>query len=191
MEKTVFIDSDILFQFFALNKKKREKYYDIGTTGDKDLDLIVELIEEIERNNQKIMISEISILEILCTLNRLNSAHKSPEIITKIYKICEISPLDALLVKLSWYIGSNYDFHSGDALHIAFCLSNNIEKMILKDKEFYDSCLKIKEDYSSSKFQKFEEFFVQIPFAKGIPKKVLNSFSNIKNMTIKRIGNIE
>lgn len=187
MERKIFIDSDILFQFFAINKVKEQNFFNLGTTGDNDLDQIMKLIQEIEKNDQAIYLSEFSILEILCTLNRLNSSYKCPIILTKIYRICEILPLEDLMIKLSWFIGSNYDLHSGDALHIAFCLSNDIEKIILKDKKFYQTCFQIKNDFNSIGFQKINDFFSNIQFAQGIPKRIRMMYSNIKNLSITRI----
>lgn len=147
----------------------------------------MKLIEGIQKNNQRLILSEFSILEILCTLNRLKSSYKIPIILTKIYKICEILPLDDLMLKLSWFIGSNYDLHSGDAIHVSFCLSNNIEKMILKDQEFYQSCQEIKKDFLTKKSKELKNFFSKVQFAQGVPKNILRKFSNIKNLNITKI----
>jgi len=187
MTKLTFIDSDILFSFFAINKEKENKYFETGSIDNEDLDSIMKLIEEIESNNETICLSEISVLEILCTINRQKSSFKIPTILTKIYKFCDILPLNNLLIKLSWFIGSNYNYHSGDALHISFCLFNNIKKMILKDKVFYESCLKIKDDYKKKGFQEIETFFQNIDYAQGVPERILQKFSNIENLIIKRI----
>ena len=126
MKSLIFIDSDILFSFFALNKQKKENFERDGTTGDDNLDVVINLIDEIENNEQIICLSEISILEILCVLNRRNSASKIPKILKKIYSISNILPIDDLLYKLAWFIGSNYKLHTGDALHLSFCLMNDI-----------------------------------------------------------------
>lgn len=187
MKELVFIDSDILFSFFAINEDKKKRYIDTGKTGDPDLDKIMNLIKEIESANQIICISEISTLELLCTINRQKSGFKIPKILTKLYEICDVLPLNDLMIKLSWFIGSKYNYHSGDALHIAFCLFNEIEKMILKDKEFYESCLEIKENYKKHKFKEIDGFFSNINYAQGVPQEILNKYSNIENLNIKRI----
>ncbi len=52
MNKLIFIDSDILFSFFAINKDKKKKYLKTGTTGNTKLDLIMNMIEKIEETKE-------------------------------------------------------------------------------------------------------------------------------------------
>lgn len=79
MKSLIFVDSYIFFSFFAIDNEKQKSYNDTGTTGKKDLDLVLKLIKDIEEKNNIICLSEVSILEIVCTLNRLNSAQKFQE----------------------------------------------------------------------------------------------------------------
>jgi len=77
------------------------------------------------------------------------------------------------MMKLAWFIGSSYALHSGDALHISFCLISDIKEMILKDKEFYDSCIKIQKDFENEGFENLNAFYTKISFAQGIPEKII------------------
>jgi len=70
MTSLFFIDSDILFNLLAINKKKKEKYTKEGTTGDKRLDQLIKTVLEESKKYDRICISNFSVLEILCTLNR-------------------------------------------------------------------------------------------------------------------------
>ena len=187
MKSLIFIDSDILFTFFAINNEKEKNFIKNGTTGDIALDIIIKLIIEIEEKNQIICLSEFSILEIICTLNRLNSSNKIPKILTKLYSICDVLPLNDLMIKLAWFIGSNYNLHSGDALHMSFCLFSDIKEIILKDKEFHDSCIKIKKDFENAGYENLNNFFIGISFIQGIPENILKKYSNLKNLKIKKI----
>jgi hypothetical protein len=53
----IFIDTDILFSFFAINQEKLNQFENEGTTGDKYLDAVLSLIKKIEQEEQKICIS--------------------------------------------------------------------------------------------------------------------------------------
>jgi len=187
MNPLVFIDSDILFSFFAISDEKRKNFVETGTTRNNDLDIILNLIEEIENYNQIICISEFSILEITCILNRLNSSQKIPRILTKIYSICDVLPLNDLMIKLAWFIGSNYTLHSGDALHISFCLFNDINEIILKDNKFHDACIEMKNGFEKVGHEELNNFYTKISIAQVVPEKILVKYSNLKNLKIKRI----
>jgi len=52
MNEWVFIDSDILVRFFAINREKRQTYESKGSTGDRDLDDALNLVKIIENNKQ-------------------------------------------------------------------------------------------------------------------------------------------
>lgn len=187
MKPLIFIDSDILFSFFAISSEKQKNFIETGTTGNIALDIILNLINEIEEKSHIICLSEFSILEIICTLKRLNSSQKIPGVLTKIYSICDVLPLNDLMIKLAWFIGSEYSLHSGDTLHISFCLFNNIEEIIIKDNEFYDSCIKMKKDFNEKDYENLNKFFSKISFAQGIPEKILEKYSILKNIKIKKI----
>lgn len=187
MNSLIFIDSDILFSFFALNKQKKENFERDGMTGDDNFDIIINLIEEIENNELIICLSEISILEILCVLNRRNSASKIPKILKKIYSIGNILPIDDLLYKMAWFIGSNYKLHTGDALHLSFCLMNDINELIIRDKEFYDASIELKTNFQEKGFESLDNFFMGISFVKNIPERIKKKFSNLKDLRIRQI----
>jgi len=187
MQETIFIDSDILFMFFALNEEKINNFHSSGTTGNLELDGIINLINEIESKNQVIYLSEFSILEIVCVLNRLNSSYKTGEILTKIYRICDVLPLNDQMIKLAWYIGSNYTLHSGDALHISFCLFNNIFNLIIKDTEFYNAIINLRTDLKNNGTQNLIDYFDSISFSRGVPDTILRKFNNLNKLKIRKI----
>jgi len=187
METLIFIDSDILFSFFALSKEKMEIFDKTGTTGNNNLDTIINLISEIENKEQIICLSEISILEIVCVLKRRNSSFKIPNIVRKLYSIGNILPLDDLMIKLAWFVGSNYKLHSGDALHVSFCLMNDIEEIILQDKEFHDACIEMKTDFENKGLEVLNDFFTKISFVQSIPEKIKKKYSNLKKIKIRII----
>lgn len=122
-----------------------------------------------------------------CTLNRLKSAHKIPQILTKIYSMCDVLLLNDSMIKMAWYFGSKYPLHSGDSLHISFCLSSDIAEIILKDDDFYKVCVNMKSDFLSSNLENMEKFFKQISYAQGIPQKISEKHSNLKNLKITKI----
>jgi len=81
MQELTFLDSDILFSFFAINEDKIKNYISSGTTGNIELDVILTVVNQIEKNKEIICLSEFSILELVCTLNRLNGSHKTAHIL--------------------------------------------------------------------------------------------------------------
>ncbi len=183
----IFIDSDILFSFFAISQEKVKNFKETNTTGDQDLDIILHLIEEIEKKNQIIYISEFSILELVCTLKRRKSTKKIPQLITKIYNICDVLPLNDHMIKLAWYFGSNFKLHSGDALHISFCLFYDLDYLILKDQEFFASLTNIQKDYNTNGSKGLINFFNLIEFAKHTPRTIINKYNNLNKLKIKKI----
>lgn len=187
MKPLIFIDTDILFTFFAINNEKKNIFIDTGTTGNNDIDAVLNLIKSIESKGQIICMSDFSILELVCTLNRLKSTHKIPQILTKIYSMCDVLPLNDLMIKLAWYFASRYPLHSGDSLHISFCLSNDITEIILKEVDFYKVCVNMKNDFQASNFENMERFFTQITYAQGLPQKISEKYSNLKNLKITKI----
>lgn len=183
----VFIDSDILFSFFAINPDKQKKFEHNGSTGDQELDEILNLISEIESKDERICISEFSILELGCLLNRLNINQKIPQILTKLYMVSDVLPLNEHMIKLAWYVGSNYNLHSGDALHASFCLFSNIDSVILKDKEFYGAFTQLKDDFITHGSKRCVEYFNKISFAQGIPDAIIRKYNNISKLQIRKI----
>lgn len=183
----IFIDSDILFSFFAINQEKIKNFKENQTTGDQELDTILNLIEEIEKKKQIICISEFSILELVCTLKRRKSTKKIPQLITKIYNICDVLPLNDHIIKLAWYLGSNFKLHSGDAIHISFCLFYDLDYLFLKEKEFFESLSNIQKDYNANGSRGLINFFNLIEFAKHTPKTIIDKYNNLNKLKIKKI----
>lgn len=183
----IFIDSDILFSFFAINQEKIKNFKESQTTGDQDLDIILNLIEDIEKKKQIIRISEFSILELVCILKRRKSAKKIPQLITKIYNICDVLPLNDHMIKLAWYLGSNFKLHSGDAIHISFCLFYDLDYLILKDREFFESLSNIQKDYNNNGSRGLIDYFGLIKFAQHIPKTIIDIYDNFNKLKIKKI----
>ena len=187
MRELTFLDSDILFSFFAINENKIKSYNSSGTTENVELDAILSLINQIEKNKEIICLSEFSVLELICSLNRLKSSFKTAKILSKIYQICDILPLNDLMIKLAWFIGSNYSLHSGDALHISFCLFNNIDNLITQDNGFYNAFLNLRQDFKNFGIKKLDDFFINFLFSKGIPDTLIKKFNNIKILKIRKI----
>jgi predicted nucleic acid-binding protein len=184
----IFIDTDILFSFFAINQEKLNQFENEGTTGDKYLDAVLSLIKKIEQEEQKICISEISILELACLLKRRESQDKISQIITKLYSICDVLPISDQTIKLSWYFGSNFKMHSGDAIHLSFSLFYDLDCIIVKDKEFFDSLTEIKKDYSDNGPKGLIEYFNSIKIATGVPQIIINKLSNLNKLKLKSFG---
>jgi len=116
MSSLLFIDSDILFNLLAINIKKKERYRIEGTTGDQKLDQILDTIMEQSKKYEKICISNFSILELVCTLNRLKSEFKISKILIKLFETYDILKINENIIYLAWFIGSKYKMHSGDAI---------------------------------------------------------------------------
>ena len=189
MAKTlIFVDTDLLFSFFAINNEKLMKYREEGTTDDEKLDIVLGVISNIEDNKDIICISEISILELVTLLKRRNSEEKIPNILTKIYEIGDVLPISDHMIKLAWFIGSNYKLHTGDALHLAFCLSSDIKDVLIIDAEFYDACMNIKEDFKNKGSAIIEDFFTKIPFAQTTPDKLLKKLNNLSKINFQKIA---
>ncbi len=183
----IFIDSDILFSFFAINQEKIKNFKENQTTGNQDLDIILNLIEDIEKKKQKICISEFSILELVCLLKRRKSTKKIPQLITKIYNICDVFPLNDHMIKLAWFFGSNFKLHSGDAIHISFSLFYDLDYLILKDKEFFESLSYIQNNYNTNGSRSLINYFSSIKFAQHIPKTIIDKYNNFNKLKIKKI----
>ena len=159
MSSLLFIDSDILFNLLAINIKKKERYRIEGTTGDQKLDQILDTIMEQSKKYEKICISNFSILELVCTLNRLKSEFKISKILIKLFETYDILKINENIIYLAWFIGSKYKMHSGDAIHISFCLINKISSMLIKDDELYDSILLIINDKKGNGNKSIKNFF--------------------------------
>ncbi|MHA1661406.1 MAG: hypothetical protein ACTSUT_20100 [Promethearchaeota archaeon] len=187
MTSSVFIDSDILFNFLAINPEKKEKYKSQGTTGNPQLDRIIKEVIQILKEDKSLTISDFSVLELICTVNRLKSGHKIPQIIKTFFEACKILPINNILIKFAWFFGANYSLHTGDILHIAFCLFNDIEYAFIKDDGFYSSFIKIKEHYKKNEIEILTNFLNQFPSIKKFQEEFTKIFKNIKNIQIKRI----
>ncbi len=77
-----------------INPLKKKLFETKGTTESKELDKILETILEIKENKDNICISEISILELICTLNRQKSGNKIFKILSLLYDTCNILPFN-------------------------------------------------------------------------------------------------
>ncbi len=191
MDEVAFIDTDILFRYFAISDKKRALFFSHGSTGIKDLDHVMNLIQEIEKNNQYPCISEYSILELICTLTRLKSASKIPRILKNIYRTFDVLPLYDDVLHLAWFFGANFPIHSGDAVHAAFCIMNDINIAFLSENPFYTTFIDIQKDFhtnGTTKLSKFQEsgapfHFTNVLFVKRYANlerlKIVNANQNI------------
>ena len=52
MKPLIFIDTDILFTFFAINIEKKNIFIDTGKMGNNDIDAVLHLIKSIESKGQ-------------------------------------------------------------------------------------------------------------------------------------------
>lgn len=188
MNEPVFIDSDVLVRFLAINQEKKQLFDSTGTTGVQDLDNALSLVKDIEANKQVIIFSEVSILEILCYLKRFNSDKKIPAVLTNIYKIGPVQPVDSLITKFAWFFGSKYNLHSGDSFHIAFSLFYDIQQIYICDSKFYNSFIAIQQDIQKFGSKPLEEFFQQIPFSKKTPEIILKKLDNMKIIKCIKVG---
>ena len=168
MTSSVFLDSDILFNFLAINPEKKEKYKSQGTTGNPQLDRIIKAVIKILEKEGTLNLSDFSVLELICTVNRLKSSHKIPQIVKTLFDACTILPINNILIKFAWFFCANYNLHTGDALHIAFCLFNNIDFAFIKDDGFHASFIQIKEDYEKNGIELLTDFLNQFPSIKKI-----------------------
>lgn len=188
MTSLIFIDTDILFNLLAINQEKKEKYAREGTTGDTELDqLIITFLEE-SRKFDKICISNFSVLELLCTLNRLKSEFKIPGILKKIYETYDILKIDENIIYLAWFFGSNYRIHSGDAIHVSFCLMNRINLILIKEREFYETIQLIIKDDKKKTEKSLENFFKNLSLQKEKYKILNQALNHSNNLEIKRLG---
>jgi len=187
MTYSIFLDSDLLFNFLAINPEKKEKFKSQGTTGNLQLDQIIKAVIKILEKEGTLNISDFSVLELICTVNRLKSTYKIPQIVKTLFDACKIIPINNILIKFAWFIGANYKLHTGDALHIAFCLFNNIDYVFVNDDEFHDSFIQIKRDYEKNGIELLTDFFDQFPLIKKIQEDFVKKLDNIKTIQIKKI----
>ena len=187
MTSSVFIDTDILFNFLAINPEKKELFKSQGTTGNPQLDNVLKEITKILEKEDTLAISEFSILELICTINRLKSTQKIPEIIKTIYDACEILPINNILIKFAWFFGASYNLHTGDALHIAFCVFNNIDYVVIKDDAFHSSLIQLKADYEQNGIKILTNFLNEFPSIRKFQEFFALKFENIKKLQIKQI----
>jgi predicted nucleic acid-binding protein len=174
MTETVFIDSDILFRYFAISEEKLSLFNSSGTIGVHDLDAALFLLKEIEQNEQYLCISEYSILELICTLQRLNCAQKIPNVVSTIFQTFDVMPLNDNNVTLAWFLGSQFPLHSGDAVHAAFCILSDIDIAYISENSFLTTFEDLQQDYfekGSSKLENFCENIGPPHFAQGLVLK--------------------
>lgn len=164
LDEMVFIDSDLLFRYFAISGEKKTLYDDSGSTGNEDLDTVIALFQQIEDANQYVCISEFSILELVCLLNRLNSVNKIPRILNTLYQVADICPINDNMMTLAWHLGANFKLHSGDSLHASFCLLNDVDIIFLSDNEFVNSFRAVQQDFIDNGIETIAKTFnAQIP----------------------------
>ncbi len=66
MKGTVFIDSDLLFRYFAINPAKKLSYETTGTSGDASIDNIIRMMKSFAQEQQMVCLSELFIPARLC-----------------------------------------------------------------------------------------------------------------------------
>lgn len=190
MNETIFFDSDILFNYLGINPQKKEKFELNGTTDDSNLDLLLNTIRNIKENENIICISNFSVLELICTLNRLKSKYKISDILTKIYDSFNVLNINTNIIQFSWFLGSNNKMHSGDAIHLSFCLYNKIKRVLLKDKGFYDVFTEFRETYKNRGLTSILNDFKTIIMIKKIPEFIISAIKHLDHLTINKIGSI-
>ncbi len=184
---SVFLDSDILFRYFAISEEKRKQYDINKTTGNVDLDAAIQLVQRIDELGQYICLSEFSILELICILNRLNSAQKIPKIVEILNRIADILPITVNLMNIAWYLGARFKLHSGDALHISFCLMNDIEFAYFSEGPFFNTFLTIQKDYDKNGPAGIKEYYNSLFPTRFIPGILLKKYSNLHQIQINKI----
>lgn len=187
---TVFVDTDILFKYFAIRPEKMDRFKESGTTNLQELDDVLTLLLEIETKNQIICLSEFSILELICTLKRLNSGPKIPRARNVLYQTAYILPVNEDTVSLAWFLGETYKFHSGDALHASFCILNEISLVWLSDKEFYDSFLEVQSFFQTEGLARLSKYYEEIHKKDEIPGSIRERCKNLRSISIQRIWGI-
>ncbi len=171
-----------------INPLKKKLFETKGTTESKELDKILETILEIKENKDNICISEISILELICTLNRQKSGNKIFKILSLLYDTCNILPFNYNIIRFAWFIGSDYSLHSGDSLHISFCLFNKMDIIIIKEGAFFNSFKLIKEDFLLNGVDLLNNYYSNLPTKGKLPESIVNAYSNLKEVQIKQIS---
>lgn len=121
---------------------------------------------------------------MICTLQRLNSSTKIPEIVSQIYQIGEIVPIRNFEMKLSWFLGSKYNLHAGDSYNAAFCILNELTKIYICDRKFRLAFNQIVTDYNNDGNADIIKFFSDIKISEGIPNSFLGQLNNIRNLQI-------
>ena len=182
-----FVDTDILFRYFAINSKKYEDFCKNGTSGHVDIDNSLNVFQKIGDDNSILLLSEHTILELVCTLQRMNSSTKIPKIINQIYKIGEILPIENFELKLSWFLGSNYNLHTGDAYNASFCICNNLTRCYICDSKFYDSFNQIIADYKRNGNTDLIKFYSEIQFSEEVPRTFLQKLEHLENIQVIKV----
>ncbi len=58
MKGTVFIDSDLLFRYFAINPAKKSSHETTGTSGDNSIDNIIKMMKSFAQKQQMVCLSD-------------------------------------------------------------------------------------------------------------------------------------
>lgn len=187
MKESVFIDSDILFRNFAISRDKLALFNESGSTGIKSLDDTLILIKRIEDERQNLCISEFSLLELICILNRLHSAPKIPRVLERLRLTSEILPLEDITLSLAQFLGANFELHSGDAIHASFCILNDINLVFLSDASFCETLGSIQEDFSQNGTGTIERYYATHNPTQFAPSILLKKYENLGHIEISQV----
>ncbi len=184
---TAFLDSDILFRYFAISPEKKSRFYSEGTTGLVDLDKTFLTIQKLHNKPSTVHISEFSILELICILSRLGSSFKIPGILKSISQSMIVTPLTDEIVTLACALATIFKFHTGDSLHSAFCILNNIEEVFISDAQFFREFSELKKTYRKEGNENFSRKLREVPLLKEIADGVFEKLQSLVDIQISSV----
>ena len=180
----IYINSDILFHFYGISDDKLRLWKSEHDTGDKNLNFSLKLLDLIEQKKWKIIISDISITELLGVLNRLKSK-KIIKIMDIIFKDLEIITLNDIIPKLAWILSAHYGFHTGDSLHLSLVLFYQIKKIAINDDDFIKRIKTLKNEIKGLQGNYNSLFSIFPNFTQNYnPKIITNALNHLKNLEI-------
>lgn len=134
-----YLDANVLFPMFAVTEKRQLEYLESGTSGNAIIDYCLVLLEEIDKNKQVLIVSDLAVLETLGVASRDAGPEKARLILQAINKQLGIEVIQTS--QLAWAVAKAITVVSSiegrDSLHLAnSLLTEVVTRIVTCDKDF-------------------------------------------------------
>ena len=153
----LYLDANILYPMFAITDKRRTRFNNEGSSGNKLLDYCIPLIQDIDRGDKVVVLSDLAIMETLGVASRDIGPKKAKSILQAINKQQFLEVIQT--TQYAWIVAQSLtvttSIEGRDSLHLANALLTKIvRKVITCDRDFAEKA----QLFLTHNFQRFELF---------------------------------